>query len=96
MLSLLPVALESDSIEEFLSKEDVTQEHLWDLCLKLERPRLQDVRDACADFVRGKDGDSQDTAAERDAEEEDRPHYKKVPDKYALPFRHKKRIPEQY
>lgn len=54
--TLLPVALEADSIEEFLSKDDVTREHLRDLCLKLERPGLQDVRDACADFIRERDG----------------------------------------
>jgi hypothetical protein len=42
-IALLPAALQSNSIDEFLGKEDVTREHLKDLCLKLERPKLQDV-----------------------------------------------------
>ncbi|KAG9189328.1 hypothetical protein G6011_06196 [Alternaria panax] len=54
--ALLPIAIQTNSIEEFLQKEDVTREHLRDLCLKLERPSLQDVRDACADFIRERDG----------------------------------------
>jgi hypothetical protein len=54
--ALLPIAIQVSSIEEFLQKEDVTREHLRDLCLKLERPSLQDVRDACADFIRERDG----------------------------------------
>jgi hypothetical protein len=54
--TLLPAALETDSIEDFLNRSEVTREHLRDLCLKLERPGLQDVRDACADFVRERDG----------------------------------------
>jgi hypothetical protein len=54
--ALLPIAIQANSIEQFLQKEDVTREHLRDLCLKLERPSLQDVRDACADFIRERDG----------------------------------------
>jgi len=54
--ALLPIAIQTNSIEEFLQKDDVTREHLRDLCLKLERPSLQDVRDACADFIRERDG----------------------------------------
>lgn len=54
--TLLSIALETDSIEDFLERSEVTREHLRDLCLKLERPNLQDVRDACADFIRERDG----------------------------------------
>jgi hypothetical protein len=53
--ALLPAALQSNSIDEFLGKGDVTREHLRDLCLKLERPKVQDVRDACTDFLRERD-----------------------------------------
>jgi hypothetical protein len=67
--ALLPIALEVNSIEEFLDKEDVTREHLRDLCLKLERPGLQDVRDACADFIRDRDGiEEPETAPVEDAD----------------------------
>lgn len=54
--TLLPAALKAESIEGFISQEEVTREKLRDLCLKLERPVLQDVRDACADFIRERDG----------------------------------------
>lgn len=98
--TLLPIALRSDSIEAFLADEDVTREHLRDICLKLERPGLQDVRDACADFVRGKDGevDEPDTDRSEDEEEDEDESVqkRKIPDKYALKFRNKNRLPEKY
>ncbi|KAF1942293.1 hypothetical protein EJ02DRAFT_312577, partial [Clathrospora elynae] len=55
-IALLPAALQADRINVFLGREEVTQEHLQDLCLKLEWPDLQDVRDACADFLHERDG----------------------------------------
>lgn len=67
--TLLAAALEADSIEDFLSKDDVTREHLRDLCLKLERPGLQDVRDACADFIRERDGVEEDDETDNPAED---------------------------
>jgi hypothetical protein len=94
--TLLPIALRSDSMEEFLADNDVTGEHLRDLCLKLERPGLQDVRDACADLVRGEDGPAEKFAA--NGSEEDDGDNKKgtIPEKYALKFRDKSRLPEKY
>ncbi|KAL5383648.1 hypothetical protein DPSP01_005754 [Paraphaeosphaeria sporulosa] len=94
--TLLPIALRSDSIEDFLADDDVTREHLRDLCLKLERPGLQDVRDACADLVRGEDETAEYTGA-KGSEEDDEDNKKgKIPDKYALRFRDKSRLPEKY
>ncbi|KAI4669806.1 uncharacterized protein J4E79_000084 [Alternaria viburni] len=54
--ALLPIALQAGSIEELLQSEGVTREHLRDVCLKLERPSLENMRDACADFMRERDG----------------------------------------
>jgi hypothetical protein len=68
-MALLPVALQATSIEESLGKEDVTREHLRDLCFKLERPVLQDVRDACADFLRERDGLAESDITKDPAEE---------------------------
>ncbi|KAF2112566.1 hypothetical protein BDV96DRAFT_601966 [Lophiotrema nucula] len=48
------------SVEEFLKHAEVTQEQLRDLCLKLERPTLQDVRDACVDFYRSETEEAED------------------------------------
>lgn len=60
--SLLPIALQSSTIEEFLANQDVTEADLRDICLRLEDPSVQDIRDACADLMR-----------EDDQPEEDRP-----------------------
>lgn len=51
--SLLPAALRASSVEEFLNDAEMVDADLRDLCLKLEDPSLQQIRDACADFARG-------------------------------------------
>lgn len=53
--ALLPAALRANSIEEFLADEQVPAAHLPDLCIRMEAPGLQDVRDACADLFRSDD-----------------------------------------
>lgn len=94
-VTLLPIALQSQSIEDFLDDEAVTREHLRDLCLKLERPALQDVRDACADFVRGDEGVEDETDADKPHEEDEESNRNKIPDKYALVFGDS-RLPKKY
>ena len=49
---LLPAAIRANSIEGFLRDEEVAIIDLRDLCLKLENPGLQQIRDACADLFR--------------------------------------------
>jgi hypothetical protein len=97
-ITLLPAALESDSIEEFLNRSEVTREHLRDLCLKLERPRLQDVRDACADFIREREGieegEEVDTIDHDEAVKEKRTG--RVPKEYSLIPRSRDKIPDKY
>jgi len=61
---LLPAALRANSVEEFLADGSVPESELRDLCLKVEQPSLQSLRDACADFARGDEPDD-------DEEEED-------------------------
>ncbi|KAL6355082.1 hypothetical protein LRP88_11559 [Fusarium phalaenopsidis] len=51
--SMLPAALRANSVEELLNDPQVAESDLRDLCLKVEGPTLQDIRDACADFARG-------------------------------------------
>ena len=53
----LPAALRASSVEAFLGDDELTDNDLRDLCLKLEKPTLQDIRDACADFSRRFDPD---------------------------------------
>ncbi|KAF2744666.1 hypothetical protein M011DRAFT_470254 [Sporormia fimetaria CBS 119925] len=86
--SLLPTAVEANSVEEFLDHAEVTMESLRDLCLKVERPSLQDVRDACADFVRAKGGDKQeDSDDDADTEEsEEHDEEKVIPSMYDMSF----------
>ncbi|KAJ9656968.1 hypothetical protein H2201_008330 [Coniosporium apollinis] len=58
--SLLPAALRADSVEDFLNDKEVAAADLRDLCLKMEKPGLQEVRDACADLIRGEEEDEPD------------------------------------
>ncbi|CAG9978536.1 unnamed protein product [Clonostachys byssicola] len=51
--SLLPAALRASNVEEFLQDAEITESDLRDICLKVEAPTLQNIRDACADFARG-------------------------------------------
>lgn len=51
--ALLPAALRANSVGEFLADEEVTTADLRDLCLRIEQPGLQQIRDACADLARG-------------------------------------------
>lgn len=55
--SLLTIAIRANSVEEFLSDNEINDADLRDLCLKMENPGLQEVRDACADLVRGEEDD---------------------------------------
>lgn len=96
--SLLPLAIEANSVQDFLDNVEVTTEGLRDLCLKVERPSLQDVRDACADFVRAEAGeneeDSDDDADMQVAEYEEKP---RIPEKYEMSFlKPDKAIPKVY
>jgi hypothetical protein len=101
-ITLLPAALESDSIEEFLNRSEVTREHLRDFCLKLERPGLQDVRDACADFIREREGEEEeeedgakvDTTDHDDAFEGKRKG--RVPKEYSFTRRSRDKLPDKY
>ncbi|KAI3395247.1 hypothetical protein diail_1600 [Diaporthe ilicicola] len=51
--TLLPAALRAKSVEEFIDDPSISHTDLRDLCLKVEQPKLQELRDACADFARG-------------------------------------------
>lgn len=58
--SLLPAALRAENVEEFLTDSSVTNAELRDLCLKMEQPGLQQLRDACADLGREDDEPDED------------------------------------
>lgn len=51
--TLLPAALRAKSVEELIEDPSIAHTDLRDLCLKVEQPDLQALRDACADFARG-------------------------------------------
>jgi hypothetical protein len=44
-------------VKEFLADPEVSGAALRDLCLKMDNPSLQDIRDACADLFRTEDED---------------------------------------
>lgn len=54
---MLPAALKAANVEEFLSDKEVGDTDLRDLCLKMDNPGLQEIRDACADLGRGEEED---------------------------------------
>lgn len=63
--------MRASSLEDFFSDPEFPRSELRDLCLKLEQPSLQEIRDACADFARGGvDDDGPDDAGEEEDERE--------------------------
>jgi len=52
--TLLPAVLKANSVEEFLNDQEISTTDLRDLCLRMEKPDLQDIRDTCADLARGR------------------------------------------
>lgn len=68
--ALLPAALRANTVEEFLADQEVTTGELRDLCLNMENPSLQDIRDACADFFRVDEETDEDLEPSREEAEE--------------------------
>ncbi|KAL9004683.1 MAG: hypothetical protein Q9188_002498, partial [Gyalolechia gomerana] len=50
--TVLPAAINANTVDEFLNDKDVTDADLRDLALRLDNPGLQEIRDACADLGR--------------------------------------------
>lgn len=83
--ALLPAALRADSIEAFFEDQEVTGIALRDVCLKMEKPSLQEIRDACADFFRSdEENEEQDQTDDADHHES---HEAKPIDPYDLKMR---------
>src|SRR5580700_415503 len=55
--ALLPAALRADSVGAFLNDLEVTEPGLKDLCLKMERPGLQEIRSETEEEVSDGEGD---------------------------------------
>jgi hypothetical protein len=96
--TLLPIAMETGSVEEFLNRKEVAREHLRDLCLKLERPGLQDVRDACADFIRERDGleEEEEEKSKVTTDTEDDTRSGRTPRKHRLVIRSRDELLDKY
>lgn len=65
--ALLPAALRATSVADLLSDNEMSTADLRDLCFKVERPTLQNIRDACADLTRNEA--TEDTAQEEEEDE---------------------------
>jgi hypothetical protein len=72
--NLIPIALKANSIVEFL--QGLTATDLHDLCLKVAKPGLQQIRDACADFYRSDEADEEDDTISDDEAEDTQPKSK--------------------
>lgn len=66
--SLLPAAVRASSVEEFLNDPEIAASDLRDVCLRVEMPSLQDIRDACADLARGDEPEEVEEEEEIDVE----------------------------
>lgn len=84
--ALLPAAIRANSVDAFLNDQEVTIGNLRDLCLKMEKPDLQDIRDACADLGRGTE-----EAEDDDSETDDDLPVQYEDDRLAAPIRHASR-----
>ncbi|KAK8900699.1 hypothetical protein QC760_010687 [Botrytis cinerea] len=84
--ALLPAALRADSIEAFFQDEEVTGTALRDVCLKMEKPSLQEIRDACADFFRSDEEKEEHPEVEAHSEDVD-DHEPKAVDPYDVKMR---------
>ncbi|KAM7215461.1 hypothetical protein V8F06_009127 [Rhypophila decipiens] len=69
---LLPAALRAKSIQEFLADPSISDSDLRDLCLQVEKPSLQALRDACADYFRGDEPDDYEDEEEKEEEEREK------------------------
>ena len=65
--SMLPSALKANSVTEFLDDTEITPTELRNLALRLDKPSLQEIRDACADLDRI---DEEDDGEYKGSEEE--------------------------
>lgn len=66
--SLFPAAVRANSVEEFLNDKEVHDSDLRDICLAMENPGLQEVRDACADLIRGDEEEPMEKCDEKEEE----------------------------
>jgi hypothetical protein len=66
----LGVALQAESVDEFLTSPGISESDLRDICLKMEKPSLQDIRDACADLKRGDEEFDENVEGEEDEDED--------------------------
>ena len=99
----LPSALRASNVAEFFDDKEVSDADLRDLCLKMDNPGLQNIRDACADFGRGPEEieDQFDEPKQQKSEEKkkkaDRPSKAlRMPRFPRLPRRSRDAIPEKW
>ena len=92
--TVLPAALRAANVEEFLNDKEVSDTDLRDLCLKMDNPGLQEIRDACADLGR--------VAEEGEDEDEDEPAHEelsktdRISKRLGIPRRFRSAIPDKW
>ena len=90
--SLLDIAIRANSVEEFLNDTEINGADLRDLCIKMENPGLQEVRDACADLVRG---DEEDDNMEEEKATVEEPDNKESKNRFDIPkWRRSRTMPQ--
>lgn len=69
--TVLPAAIQANSVEELLNNSDVTDNDLRDLALKMDKPGLHEIRDACADLGRGEEDEDDHYEADKESDNDD-------------------------
>lgn len=85
--ALLPAALRANSVADLLSDREISTADLRDLCFKVERPTLQNIRDACADLARNDAAEHTAQEEEDESEEDEEALTKTKKDKWQMKLR---------
>lgn len=93
--SLLPAAIRANNVEAFLADREINDADLRDICLKLENPDLQAMRDACADLLRGEEDDVEEPSETDEGESNILSEITKPPSKFP-PWRRSNGLPQMW
>lgn len=94
--AILPATLRAASVSDFLADKEVTDNDLRDLCLKMDNPGMQDIRDACADL--GREAEEDDPKDNDLQEEDESKEYKKnwMAERLGLSRKPRSAIPDKW
>ncbi|KAL8954154.1 MAG: hypothetical protein Q9222_000038 [Ikaeria aurantiellina] len=95
--TLLPAALRAANVGAFLQDREVGDTDLRDLCLRMEDPALEEIRDACADLGREDEEDDKDEeSVDEDEDDEQENKSRRTQERLGFPRSRRGIIPEKW